>query len=131
MSYPLTQSIASVLRKVRWVKCLVHHIEKFVRLIILDLCINVHSCFAIFMSGKILNRLGINACIEQIRDVGVPELMGCHFKIKGVDDPWVVFLAGPQGRLYRVLDALPVHIFIIGALLGGTDNNVLPHPLEL
>ena len=72
MSYPLTQSIASVLRKVRWVKCLVHHIEKFFGLIILDLCINVHSCFAIFMSGKILNRLGINACIEQIRDVGVP-----------------------------------------------------------
>lgn len=72
MSYPLTQSIASVLRKVRWVKCLVHHIEKFFGLIILDLCINVHSCFAIFMSGKILNRLGINACIEQICDVGVP-----------------------------------------------------------
>ena len=83
------------------------------------------------MSGKILNRLGINACIEQICDVGVPELVGCHFKIKGVDDPWVVFLAGSQGRLYRVLDALPVHIFIIGALLGGTDNNVLPHSFEL
>ena len=57
MSYPLTQSIARVFRKVRWVKCLVHHIEKFFGLIILDLCINVHSCFAIFMSGKILDCL--------------------------------------------------------------------------
>ncbi len=63
MSYPLTQSITNVLRKVRWAKCLVHHIEKFFGLIILDLCINVHSCFAIFMSGKILNRLGINTRI--------------------------------------------------------------------
>lgn len=109
MSYPLTQSIASVLRKVRWVKCLVHHIEKFFGLIILDLCINVHSCFAIFMSGKILNRLGINACIEQICDVGVPELMGCHFKIKGVDDPWVVFLTGSQGRLLAVRVTIYCH----------------------
>ena len=57
--------------------------------------------------------------------------MGCHFKIKGIDDSWVVFLAGPQGRFYRVLDTLSVHILIIGALLGGANNNVPPHSLEL
>ena len=112
-------------------KCLLHHTEKFFGLIILDFCINVHSCFTIFMPGKILHRLGVNACIKQICNIGVPELMGRHFKIQGIDDPGVVFLAGSQRRLYRVFDALSVHIFIIGALLGGTDNNVLPHALEL
>ncbi len=89
MSYPLTQSITNVLRKVRWAKCLVHHIEKFLWLIILHLCIDVHSCFAIFMSGKILNRLGINTRIKQICNIGVPELMGRHFKIQGIDNPGI------------------------------------------
>ena len=83
------------------------------------------------MSGKVLNRLGVNARVKQICNVGVPELMGRYFKIQGVDNPGVIFLAGSQRRLYRVLDTLSVHILIIGALLGGADNNVLPHSLEL
>ena len=72
MSYPLTQSFSSRIYGRSWVKCLVYHIEKFLWLIVLDLCINVHSCFAIFMSGKILNRLGVNARVKQICDIGGP-----------------------------------------------------------
>ena len=64
MSYPLTQSIADLDLGARWVKCLLHHTEKFFGLIILDFCINVHSCFTIFMPGKILHRLGVNSRID-------------------------------------------------------------------
>ena len=131
MSYPLTQSTGGIICGAGRVKRLIHYIKKFFGLIVLDLCINVHSCFAVFMSGKVLNRLGVNACIKQICNIGMPKLMGRHFKIQGIDNPGVVFLAGSQRRLYRVFDALSVHIFIIGALLCGTDNNVLPHSLEL
>ena len=93
MSYPLTQSIADLYLGAKWVKCLLHHTEKFFGLIILDFCINVHSCSAIFMSSKVLNRLWVNARIKQICNVATPELMGCHFKIQGIDNPGVVFLA--------------------------------------
>ena len=82
MSYPLTQSTGSIIRSVRGVKCLIHNVKKFFGLIVLDFCINVHSCFTIFMSGKVLNRLGVNARVKQICNVGVPELMGRYFKIK-------------------------------------------------
>lgn len=107
MSYPLTQSTGSIIRGAGWVKRLIHNAKKFFGLIVLDLCINVHSCFAIFMSSKVLNRLWVNARIKQICNVGTPELMGCHFKIQGIDNPGVVFLAGSQRRLYRVLNTIP------------------------
>ena len=58
-------------------------------------------------------------------------MVGRHFKIKRVDNLGIVLLAGSQDWLNRVLDTLPIHILIIGALLGGADNNVLPYPLEL
>lgn len=61
----------------------------------------------------------------------MPQLVGRHFKIKRVDNLGIVLLAGSQDWLNRVLDTLPIHILIIGALLGGADNNVLPYPLEL
>ena len=87
MSYPLTQSTGSIIRGAGWVKRLIHNAKKFFGLIVLDLCINVHSCFAVFMSGKVLNRLGVNACIKQICNIGMPELMGRHFKIQGKELP--------------------------------------------
>ena len=64
MSYPLTQSIADLYLGARWVKCLLHHTEKFFGLIILALCRNVHSCFNILRPGKILHRLGVNSRID-------------------------------------------------------------------
>ena len=106
MSYPLTQSTGGIICGAGRVKRLIHYTKKFFGLIVLDLCINVHSCFAVFMSCKVLDRLGVNACIKQICNIGMPELMGRHFKIQGIDDPGVVFLAGSQRRLYRVFDAL-------------------------
>ena len=56
-------------------KSTVYYTEQLLWLIILDLSIDVHSCFAVFMSCKILNRLGINSGIKQVRDVCVPELV--------------------------------------------------------
>ena len=72
MSYPLTQSTGSIICGAGWVKRLIYYVKKFFGLIVLDLCINVHSCFAVFMSGKVLNRLGVNACIKQICNIGMP-----------------------------------------------------------
>ena len=43
----------------------------------------------------------------------------------------IVFLMSSQTRLNSVLDALSVHILIIGTLLGRPNNDVLPDTFEL
>ena len=52
-------------------KCGIYYIKKLFWLIVLYFCVNVHSCLAVFMPSKILNRLGINASIQKIGDVGM------------------------------------------------------------
>ena len=49
--------------------------------IILYLCIDVHGYFAVFMSGEILDSLGIDGGINEICYICVPELMGCNMEI--------------------------------------------------
>ena len=50
----------------------IYYPKQFLWFIILHFCIDVHSCFAVFVSGKVLYCLWINACIEKIGDVSVP-----------------------------------------------------------
>ena len=94
-------------------KCPVHHRKKFLWFIILHLCIDVHSCFTIFMPRKILNRLGVHSRIKEGRDVGMTELMRRHIKIDRVFDLGIVLLFHSQSWLDRIPDALPVDIFIV------------------
>ena len=56
----------------------IHHREKFLWLIILHLGIDVHSCFAIFMSCKVLDGLGVNPRVQQVGDVGMAQQMRRH-----------------------------------------------------
>ena len=109
----------------------IHHSKKFLWFIIFHFRIDVHSCFAIFMPCKILNRLGVHPRIEEVRDVGMPELMRRHIKIYRVFDFGIVLLLHPQRWLDGVPDALPVDIFIVGSLFGGSDHYILPDPLKL
>ena len=53
-------------------KSTIHYIKQLLWFIVLHFRIDVHSCFAVFMPCKILNRLGVNARIEEVRDVSVP-----------------------------------------------------------
>ena len=94
-------------------KSTVYYTEQLLWLIILDLSIDVHSCFAVFMSCKILNRLGINSGIKQVRDVCVPELVWGHIKIQRIFDFGLIPLCHAQRWCNRVLDALPIHILIV------------------
>ena len=109
----------------------IHNIKKLVWFIILHSCIDVHSCLAVFMSGKVLNRLGVNACIQEIGNVGMPQQVRGHIEVQAIHNVGITFLMPSQARLNCVLDTLAVHILIIGTLLGRANDDVLPNPFEL
>jgi len=50
----------------------IYYPKQLLWFIVLHFCIDVHSCFAVFVSGKVLYCLWINARIEKIGDVSVP-----------------------------------------------------------
>ena len=65
---------------------LVYHRCQFPRLIVLHLGVNVHSHLAVLVPSQILNSLWIDAFMNQIRDIGVPEKMRRHMKIQSIVD---------------------------------------------
>ena len=83
------------------------------------------------MSGKVLNRLGVNACIQEIGNVGMAQQVGSYLEVQAIYNVGIVFLMPAKARLDRVPNALSVHILIIGTLLGRANNDVLPYPFEL
>lgn len=109
----------------------VYHPKQFFWLIILYFRIDVHSCFAVFMSSKVLDGLWINTSIEKVGDVSVSQLMWGHIKVQRISDFGLIFLRHAQCWGNCVFDALPIHILIIVAGLGGSDNYILPYPLKL
>ena len=58
------------------------------------------------MSGKVLDRLGVNTCIQKIGDVGMPQQVRCHIEVQAIHNVGIVFLMSSQTRLNSVLDAL-------------------------
>lgn len=60
---------------------LVYYRCQFSRLIVLHLGVNVHSHLAVLVPSQILDSLRINAFMNQIRDIGVPEKMRRHIEI--------------------------------------------------
>ena len=112
-------------------KSTIYNPKQLLRFIILHLGVNVHSCLAVFMSRKILNRLWINSRIEKIGDVSVPQLVRGHIKVQRISDFGLIFLGHAQRWVNRVFDALPIHILIIVPGLSGADNDILPHSLKL
>ena len=53
----------------------IYHAKQLLWLIILHLCVDVHSCFAVFMPCKVLDSLGVNPGIQQVGDIGMPKLV--------------------------------------------------------
>ena len=104
----------------------VYHPKQLLWFIVLHLCVDVHSCFTVFMSCKVLNRLWINSRIEKIGDVSVPQLVRGHIKVQRISDFRLIFLRHAQRWGNRVFNALPIHILIIVAGLGGSDNYIFP-----
>ena len=49
----------------------IYHAKQLLWLIILHLCIDVHSCFAVFMPCKVLDSLRVHPGIQQVGDIGV------------------------------------------------------------
>ncbi len=66
--------------------------------------------------------LGVNTCIQKIGDVGMPQQVRCHIEVQAIHNVGIVFLMSSQTRLNSVLDALSVHILIIGTLLGRPEQ---------
>ena len=84
-------------------KCRVYDVQEFLWLIILDFCVNVHSCFTIFMPSQILNCLRIDPEIEKIGDIGVSELVRRYLEIKAIYYFGIVLLRAAQRWRNRVL----------------------------
>ena len=112
-------------------KSTIYNPKQLLWFIIHHLGVDVHSCLAVFMSRKILNRLWINSRIEKIGDVSVPQLVRGHIKVQRISDFGLIFLRHAQRWGNRVFDALTIHILIIVSGLGGPDNYILPYSLKL
>mgnify|MGYP000158122775 CR=1 FL=1 len=59
----------------------IYYPKQLLWFIVLHFCIDVHSCFAVFVSGKVLDGLWINTSIEKIGNVSVPQLMRSTWKL--------------------------------------------------
>ena len=84
----------------------IYHAKQLLWLIILHLCVDVHSCFAVFMPCKVLDGLWINTSIEKIGNVSVPQLMRGYIKVQRISDFGLIFLGHAQRWGNRVFDAL-------------------------
>lgn len=113
---PLNQKSGGFYSRNHLLKSSVHHIKQLLWFIVLYLCIDVHSCFAVFVSGKVLNRFGVYSRIKQVCDVSVPQLVWGHIKIYCVLNVGIVLLLHAQRRFHTIFNALSVHIFIIAYL---------------
>ena len=83
------------------------------------------------MTCKILHRLWINAGINQVGDVSMPQKMWSHVKINRVYELWVVGLMRAENRLDRFCDFLPVNVLVDGSFLCRSDSDILPNPNKL
>ena len=84
----------------------VYHPKQLLWFIVLHLGVDVHSCFAVFMSSKVLDGLWINTSIEKIGNVSVPQLMRGYIKVQRISDFGLIFLGHAQRWGNRVFDAL-------------------------
>ena len=109
----------------------IYYPKQLLWFIVLHFCIDVHSCFAVFVSGKVLDCLWINTRIEKIGNVSVPQLMRCHIKVQRIFDLGLILLGHTQRWSNRIFDTLPIYILIIVPGLSGADNYILPHSLKL
>ena len=64
------------------------------------------------MACKILNGLGIDTLMDQICDIGMPQKMRRHIKIKGVVNAFISPAPFSKLRRNRVMDSLPVDVAI-------------------
>ena len=83
------------------------------------------------MACQILNGFGINRSMDQVRDVGMTQLMGRYLKVQTVYNFSVVDRFLTQYRLHCMGDFLSVHIRVVGALFRGAGDDILPDMLEL
>ena len=84
----------------------IYYPKQLLWFIVLHFCIDVHSCFAVFVSGKVLDGLWINSSIEKIGNVSVPQLMRGYIKVQRISDFGLIFLGHAQRWGNRVFDAL-------------------------
>ena len=83
------------------------------------------------MPSKILDSFRINACVQQVSNIGVTKLMWGHIKVNGIHQLRVIFLMTARGGRYRTLHALAIYILIIVMGFRRANGYIFPYPLEL
>ena len=99
--------------------------------IILDLGVDVHSYFAVFVSGQILNGLRIDARMDKVRDIGMPQNVRRHIEVQTIGDVISVDAFLPRLRLELLFDCLTVDVPIDCTLLCASDFYIIPNALKL
>ena len=98
-------------------ECCIHNAAQFLRFIILDFRIDVHSRFAVLMACQILHRLRINTFVNQIGDVGVPQHVRSHLEVHRIHQLGIVRLMLTKPWLYSMLPRSTNYSPIISNLL--------------
>ena len=105
-------------------ECFVDYTVKHLRLIILYLRVNIHSCFAVFVSCQILDSFWVHARMDQVGDVGVSQQVRGHVEIQyhsgGAGSP-----AGARAVCSRIQDRLTADVGCF-ARRGSTDRHGPP-----
>ena len=109
----------------------IYYPKQLLWFIVLHFCIDVHSCFAVFVSGKVLHCLWIDTRVKKIGDVSVPQLMGRHIEVQRIFDLGLILLGHAQRWSNRIFDTLPIYILIIVSGFSRANNYILPHSLKL
>lgn len=93
-------------------KCTTHCSYQLIRSVVFDLFVNVHRNFTALMSRQVLNRFRVYGRMNQIRNVCMPQLMRCHFKIQTVNHFAVMCCLFTEDRRNRVLYTLSILVAI-------------------
>lgn len=75
------------------------------------------SYFAVFVPCQILNGLRINARVDQVRNIGMPQKMRRHVEIQAIGDVIPIDAFLPRLRLELLFDCLTVDVPIDRSLL--------------
>ena len=83
------------------------------------------------MACQVLNCFGIYRCMNEVGDVGMPQLMWSNLKIQAVNHLAIMSCLFSKNRGNRMFYTLSIFVPIIRPFLNGSGNNILPEPLKL
>ena len=83
------------------------------------------------MTSQVLNCFGIYRRMNEVGNVGMPQLMWRNFKIQAVNHLAIMGRLFSKNRRDRMFYTLSIFVPVINPFLCRSGNNILPEPLKL